>query len=382
MKKITALLLALVMLFAMAGCGPKEPAAEPEGLFYDLTGLDPAATILTVEGQEVPTEMYLYWVLYAADYVEKNYPSFVGEDGRLKWDEVWSEEMTLADSVLEEALNTAKMYMIVEKWAADYGVVLSEESEQAIDEELSIIAEQLGGQEAFVEYLAQRGITEETNRRMSKVFYLYANMLSLVKEENSPLYMEDDVLYQYEGITEDTVLADHILVFYPENEEDRPNVRATMEEIRDGLLEQEDFVEAFNYIADNYSEDTGRAYNPNGYLVTADAAYVQSFKDTALALEEYELSEVVESEYGYHILLRKPLRDYVADYYLADLITVAMDNAELVWAEEYESFDLAALYAGYQDYAAELNAPADDATGESGATDGGAEESSGNSTNE
>ena len=56
--------------------------------------------------------------------------------------------------------------------------------------------------------------------------------------------------------------------------------------------------------------------------------------------------------------MRKPLRDYVADLYLADLITVAMENAELTWAEEYESFDVAALYAGYQDYVAELNAPA------------------------
>ena len=360
MKKLIALLLALVMVLAMAGCGAKEET-KPTGLFYDLTGLDPAATMLSVDGQEVPTEMYLYWVLYAADYVEKNYPSFVGEDGRLKWDELWNEETTLKECVLDEALNTAKMYMIVEKWAADYGVVLSEETEKAIDEELAALAEQLGGEEAFEEYLTQHGITRETNRRMSKVFYLYANMLSLTKEEGSPLYIEDDVLYQYEGVTEDTVLADHILVAYPESEEEKANVRATMEELRAGIVEQENPVETFNYLADNYSEDPGRAYNPNGYLVTEDAAFVQSFKDTALSLEEYEVSEVVESEYGYHILIRKPLRDYVADYYLADLIAVAIENAELVWAEEYESFDVASFYAAYQDYAAELESAADDA---------------------
>ena len=59
MKKLIALLLALVMVLAMAGCGAKEET-KPTGLFYDLTGLDPAATMLSVDGQEVPTEMYLY----------------------------------------------------------------------------------------------------------------------------------------------------------------------------------------------------------------------------------------------------------------------------------------------------------------------------------
>ena len=89
MKKLTALLLSFVMILALVGCGAKE---EPEGLFYNLTGLDPAATILTVEGQEVPTEMFLYWVLYACDYVEANYGTkYLGEDGRLKWDETWND---------------------------------------------------------------------------------------------------------------------------------------------------------------------------------------------------------------------------------------------------------------------------------------------------
>lgn len=354
MKKLTVLLLSLVMLpSVLTGCSKE----KPEGVFYDLTGLDPAATFVTIEGQEVPTEMYLYWVVYSTEYVLNSYGSeFLNEDGSVNWDAEWNEEMNLREAVLEEALNTAKMYMIVEKWAADYGVELDEETEAAMNDELATIAEQLGGEEAFNEYLEQRGITPETNRRMSRVFYLYSNMLSLTKEEGSPLYIEDDVLYQYEGITEDTVLADHILLFYPEDEAERPTVLATMEEARSTIVSDEDPVSAFNFVADNYSEDTGRAYYPNGYLVTADANYVQSFKDTALALEEYEVSEVIESEYGYHILMRKPLRDYVADMYLADLITVAMENADVEWSTDYMEFDLDAFYAGYQTYLEELAA--------------------------
>ena len=49
MKKMLALLLALVMLFACAGCADKdtaqETAKEPEGIFYDLTGMDPTSKL-------------------------------------------------------------------------------------------------------------------------------------------------------------------------------------------------------------------------------------------------------------------------------------------------------------------------------------------------
>jgi len=353
MKKLTALLLSAVLLLTMlTGCGKE----KPEGLFYDLTGMDPAATIVTIDGQEVPVEMYLYCILYAVEYVAtKHGASSLNADGSLKWDAQWNEEMTLKDAVLEEALNTVKLYMIVEKWAEEYDVVLDEESEAAFNDELAAIAQQLGGEEVYLEYLSQRGITPETNRRMGKIFYLYTDMLALTKEEGSPLYIEDDVLYQYEGITEDTVLADHILLFYPENEEDRPNVRTVMEEALATIRSDEDPVAAFNFIADNYSEDTGRAYSPNGYLVTEDANFVQSFKDTALSLEEYEISEVIESEYGYHILMRKPLRDYVADEHLADLVGVAMENADVKWSTDYMKFDVEQFYADYQAYVETLN---------------------------
>lgn len=343
MRRYTALFASLILtLTVLASC-----AKKPEGLFYDLTGIDPAAAMLTVEGREVSAEQYLYWVLDAAEYVAREFPDLKEADGSLKWTEEAEPGVTVKDYILRDALDTAKMYVIVEKWAEDYGVTLSEESEEALTRELDAAAEQMGGQEAMERYLASRGIGPETYRWMARLFYLYANMLALTKEEDSPLYITDEVLYQYEDVTPETVLADHILLLYPEEESQRAAARESMEEVLAAIRADKDPAAAFQYVADNYSEDEGRAYYPNGYLVTADAPYVQVFKDTALSLEEYEISDVVESEFGWHILMRKPLRDYVADLYLAERITEAMEDAEVLWAPCAEEFSLEAFYGGY-----------------------------------
>lgn len=343
MKKRTALFVSLVLALALlAGCTPR-----PSGLFYELTGIDPAAAMLRVEGREVPAERYLYWVLDAADYIVREFPDLCGADGLPDWEAEVEPGVSVKDYILRDALDTAKMYVIVEKWAEDYGVTLSEASEQALDQELKSAAEQMGGEEAMARYLASRGLSEESYRWMARLFYLYANMLALTKEEGSPLYIEDEVLYQFEDVTPESVLADHILLLFPEEESERKAARESMDQVLAAILADEEPAAAFQFVADNYSEDEGRAYYPNGYLVTAEAPYVQAFKDTALSLEEYEISGVVESEFGWHIIMRKPLRDYVADLYLAERITEAMEEASVEWEDCAEAFSLEAFYAAY-----------------------------------
>lgn len=51
------------------------------------------------------------------------------------------------------------------------------------------------------------------------------------------------------------------------------------------------------------SEDTGLAANPDGYAFTT-GEMVQEFEDATRALEPGQISGLVESSYGYHIILR------------------------------------------------------------------------------
>ena len=358
MKKLLCAALAALLL-ALSACGGGE--ADTESLAYELAGLDPEETMLTINGQPVSAELYLYWLQYACTVAENS--GALDENGELDFDYVYADGLTAEEYILGEAESQAKLYLLIEQLAEAYGVALTEEDEAAVDEEIAYYAEQLGGEAAFASYLRQIGISAQANRRLTADFYRYSNLLDLTKEPGSPLYIDDDELYQYEGITPETTLVDHILFFTSEDEEDNQIRYDALEQVRQSLLEAEgDFrYDLFNAIADAYSEDTGRSYYPNGYLVAEGANFVQPFLQAALALEEGEVSGIVESEYGYHLLLRKPIRDYVADAYLGDFLMAASDQAEVAYTAAYDSLDRRGYYAAYRQH---LEAAAQAAQGE------------------
>ena len=392
MKRMFSLVLVLLLALSLTACGstPAQQERDPS-LIHGVTGHDPDEVMLTVDGRDVTLEMYLYGVLYTIDYISSNFgDSYVDDAGLLQWDTELESGITLADYVMDEALNTAVMYATVENWEDDYGLTLTQEQEDALDSELDYMAEQLGGQEAMEEYLYSRGLSADTNRRLSRIFYLYGNMQDGALDPASPLYISDEVLYQYEGITEDTILADHIFLQLTEDEEQNQQLLEMMNQFK-ALLDGagDDAETMFNYLANYYSQDPGRSYYANGYPITKDADYVQEFKDAAFALEEGQYSDVITSSIGYHIVMRKPLRLFVADSYLSGLLTQAIESADIQHTELYDTFDVAKFQSDYLTYLAlytdlydpeeeETEDPADNGTANNGADSGTADNGAAN----
>lgn len=153
------------------------------------------------------------------------------------------------------------------------------------------------------------------------------------------------------------ISADHILIMtvdpatgQPLDDETVAQKRATAEDLLAQLRASDDPVTLFSALADEYSEDTGRAANPDGYTFNENSGFVTEFTDAAYALAEGEISDIVESMYGYHILLRKPLDrtdavqiaqpDYFDHYFMG-----AVDEAKVVTSDALEKIDVSALYA-------------------------------------
>ena len=79
----------------------------------------------------------------------------------------------------------------------------------------------------------------------------------------------------------------------------------TLQEIIDKLKKikkQIEGGESFEKMATIYSEDPGSASKGGLYKNIAKGQMVKSFEATALNLQEGEISDPIESEFGYHII--------------------------------------------------------------------------------
>ncbi len=71
-------------------------------------------------------------------------------------------------------------------------------------------------------------------------------------------------------------------------------------------LNQAKSGEDFDQLISKYGEDEGAKTNTEGYLMHASVTdkYVENFQTAGMALEKVgDISELVETEYGYHIML-------------------------------------------------------------------------------
>lgn len=349
MKRVLSLFLVLLTLLSLAACKEKEPPAPPvPNVIREVLEVEPEETLLTVDGNELSVGIYLYQFLYTCQRLGQYYGSFLlDEAGNFLWDQDMGDGTTVLDLLKEATEANALSYAIVENLSKTHGVELTEENRKELDESLANYVEQAGGEEAYREELGRMGLTWDDNLRLAQGYYYYLNLLDQCVTPGSGLYITDEVLYANEEITEDSIMADHILLRTGEDEAQNQQTRSVMEEMKTMLDEAEDPIALFSALADNYSQDPGRAYYPEGY-VFGRGVMVEPFENAAFALGEYEISDIVESEHGYHLILRKPLRDYIKDSYLQDLLTEAKESADIQWNQELlDKISLPEFYAGY-----------------------------------
>ena len=150
-------------------------------------------------------------------------------------------------------------------------------------------------------------------------------------EDELGYYRANHILLLTKDMTQTVTNDDGTTGYAPLDDETIAQKKAKADELLQQLRASDDPIALFDELMNENSEDTGLAANPDGYT-TSKGAMVPEFEQAALALKEGEISDVVESDYGYHIILRLPLD---LDQFRSQLIGDKMEQQSNQWLEEY-----------------------------------------------
>ncbi len=353
-----AAVMALAVSAAVTACivrfAPEKPLFTPgqleSGITYEATGVASDEIIAVLGENEAPAELYTFWLGNECRNLETAYQIDVASS----WDRRIEGEHTLREFVEEDVVTAIKQQLVLENLAAEYGVTLSEEDEKELAAEREGYIEQFGGEEGYRAELYKLGIGDESYRRLARTDYLYAALYDAYMTPGSGLYAAEDVLRAY-AVGAGWITADHILLMsidpqtrQPLDEDAAAEKHEKAKEILAMLRASDDPEALFAELADQYSEDTGRAAYPEGYTFTT-GTMVEEFDSAARALREGEISDLVESRFGWHIILRRPLNvteavESVRLEYFDVLFRGALDRADMKLGPSLGKLDAAALY--------------------------------------
>ncbi len=274
---------------------------------------------------EVPFDEYRYMYMYLLSYYG------------LTDDSYWEDN----DDLFDTFLYIVDYYVEDNQWGAIladiYGIELTDEDYEEIDEIMQEEVESFETEEEFYEALDASGITYDLLERVVTQSVLCERVYQELYGGDDPLLLESDEEIR-ESLENDYVRVYHILISYDHFEETEGYEDATEEELEAAALayaeeilaalQESDDVETAVYEYAQDADDSGMVDNEVGYMFTY-GDMVEEFEEASFALEVGELSGIVESTYGYHIIYRLEQDEYIDENWddlKSDYISIVFNN--------------------------------------------------------
>lgn len=331
MKKIAKLLcflLALTMaLSVLSGCAGRKKGDPP-------IWTNEKTVVLTIGDYNVKYDFYRYLFLNTIRHFDNGDKSY--------WQKEGNNVKKVTDYVEESLMKTYATFALADK----YDITLSEA--ELLEIETSIKQEKSNrglSDKEFKKELEQQYMDEELYEFLVKTAHLEYKVMEHITDETSGIIKLDDQAIKKE-IETNFARATHILFTF-ENEDEKRSQKELAEQVHKKLKDGEDFEK----LKEAYSDDTDLKGNKDGYYFT-HGEFKNAFEYTAFDLKENEISEVITSEIGFHIVKRLPIeKEYVeknfeqlrrqcliAKYY--DMASEASSNMKKEYKEEYRSITL------------------------------------------
>ena len=306
---------------------PADPAAEageetaeeiPAAAGVDYEALyalhAPDEVVMTVDGKDVTWQDYCYVYSSQAIDMEQQFQMYQNYGYAMGWDSQADEEGHSYAELLPDMVEDFLAQLgAIEKMAEDNDIRLSDEEEAALQElhesNFATFCGEGATEEDFYAFLDSIHLSPELYWRMNRANSLYQAGFNSLYGENGEKLEEQEALAQLEK--DGIISADHILISTIDLATREALDEATVaekaalaqqiaEELR-GIEDPEERAARFAELKEQHNEDPGSAA---GY-VFGPGVMVEEFYNGALALEPGEISEPVQSAYGYHIILRR-----------------------------------------------------------------------------
>lgn len=356
-------------LALLAGCSAKTPGAlvaDADDIAYQAADIRRDAELLTVDGAPIVAEKYLFWLASSIQTAKQYMELETDED----WAETMSDGLTVAQAMKADALETVKLYQVVEAKAAELGVAITEEQQKEMDQQLQQVIEQLGGEEEFQAHLDSMCISREGFIGMNRVYFLNQGVKEKLEADGELTVTQADKDQMAQELKDQMGLyaAKHILLstrkmnddgtYEDFSDEEKAAVEERAKAMRQQLRDAGDSEELFDQLMNEFSEDgrdeNGNLYAPDGYGLVYAGQMVPEFEEGALALKEGEIGDPIATAYGYHIIMRIPLdqeefgqmvEEYCTpDYKLQQLTEDWVHQAEVTTTTAYDELDPKAFY--------------------------------------
>ncbi|MGE4484351.1 MAG: peptidylprolyl isomerase [Oscillospiraceae bacterium] len=325
---------------------------------------EPDTVMAVIDGEDITWQQLFYWINNTLNNFEQNYQEITD------FDAICYDDVTYGQYVLENSLNATVYYKAIKEYATALGIELTSDEKAEIKTKYDAAVEQAGGEEAFAEYLASIYCSDDYYNYNLECAYLY----NLCFEHN---YGANGEKLSEEEILEDTskdgyMMAKHILFKITDDDGNAlsDEEKAAKYKNAEDVLAQLDAAapaevpELFDKLMNENSEDTGLTLFPNGYLFQS-GEMITEFEEAVAGLNEGEYSGIVETSYGYHIIMRlpidveatplqysqylaygytHPLRYIVASNRQTSILTGLLENIDVQQGDVYKSLSLSQIF--------------------------------------
>lgn len=310
-RKAAVCLLSVVMLtYVMTGCGDGNSFGTKVVL---TTGFEKDEVFRIETGSCKLPELMVYLTT-----IQNRYESVYGE-------EIWetrADGVTLEENVKNIALAQIAQIKTMNLMAEKYEVALSDEEEARAENAAKAYYETLGERE--IELL---GVSEKTIRALYQEFARAEKMYQYTIKDINPEISDDEAR---------TITVQHILIKTYALDGTGKKIEYTQEAKQDAYrraleaLSQAKEDEDFDALIRKYSEDDKSTYS------FGKGEMEESFETAAFNLGTGEISDVVETEFGYHII--KCINTFDREETDANKIKIVEQRREEAFGQEYDAY--------------------------------------------